>query len=310
MLGIFIADVLQLQFKATAGVIGMLSLMTSRKQSIKAGAKQFLGAVIGIVMSVLLFSYFGHELWVLGAFMIVFLSLLAYFNVREAMAGGTVLITQIFTSNMANTTIIVNEIALLSIGIGIAWILNLHMLDIESEIKDLQLKTEASIRTILKKMSLQLYQQYSLKDQEDQLAQLNRLIHQGIAKATQYNDNFLFKDNNYYLNYFDMRRDQYSILKHMQNHFKITFVEVDRDKTLGDYLVKVAEELNECNDAMELMTEWHKIKEHYEATPLPVNHEEFESRAVFFQFMNDIAYFKKIKMVFVTQNGGFKYCEK
>lgn len=309
VLGIFIAEVLKLHYSTTAGVIAMLNLLDTRKSTMLVGIKRLIAASGAVILAILLFNALGHELWVLAVFLMIFVPLLAYLKSSEALAVSTVLVTHIYSINTTQPWIMVNELALLVIGVTVAWVLNLHVLNVEKDVRALQLETEAQIKEILRKMSLQLLNQCTVKVQEQKLKVLDGLITEGMKKAIHYNDNHLFKDYSYYEHYFQMRRQQYYVLKHMQTHFALPFIAVEEAKVLSDYTAKIADELNEHNDAMSLMTQWHSMREDYRQRALPGTRDEFENRATLFQYMNDLAYLKKIKMVFVTEYGGFRYLE-
>lgn len=308
VIGILIAELLKLHYSPTAGVIAMLTVLDTRKQSLVVGIKRLILSSVAVVLAIMLFNTFGHELWVLAMFLMIFIPLLTALRATESLAVGTVLVTHIYTINTTEAWIFINELALLFIGVGIAWVMNLHVLNIESDIRVLQLDTEDGIRNIMKKMSLQLLNRCTVKKQEEQLAALDQLIREGMTKSIQYNNNHVLKDYSYYQHYFEMRRQQYYVLKHMQTHFNVKFIAEDEAKILSDYTARIADELNEYNDGMALMTEWNSIRDGYRRNPLPKTRDEFENRAILFQYMNDLAYFKKIKMAFIVNHGQIKYC--
>lgn len=308
VLAILIAELLNLHYSTTAGVIAMLSVLDTRKQSMIVGVKRLGAASLGVVLAIVLFNLLGHRLWVLGIFLMIFIPLLTWFRSTEALAVATVLVTHIYSINTTEPWIFINELVLLFIGVLIGWLLNLHMLNIEDEIKKYQFETEANIKEVLRKMKYQLLNQCSIDEQEDLLDHLDQLIREGMAKAIQFNNNHLLRDDSYFHKYFMMRREQYYVLKHMQTYFHVSFIAVAEAERLSVYTEKLADELNECNDGMALMTEFNSLREHYRQSALPVTREEFEKRATLFQYMNDLAYFKRIKMAFMVEYGDIKYC--
>jgi len=308
VVAILIGEIFNLHYSATAGVIAMLSVLDTRKQSMVVGLKRLSAASLAVVLAVVLFNFWGHELWVLAIFLMLFIPLLTWTRSTEALAVSTVLVTHIYTINTLGTWVIINELALLFIGVMMGWLLNIHMINIEDEIKTCQLETEKTIKEILRKMKYQLLNQCSVYEQAGLLERLDELISQGTRKSVEFNNNFLLKDYSYFQRYFLMRRQQYHVLAHMQTHFRLSFLAVDEAKLLSDYTEKLADELNECNDGMALMEELNALRAHYRESPLPVTREEFENRATLYQYMNDLAYFKRIKMTFMVENGGIKYC--
>ncbi len=308
LLAVLIAEVLHLHYSTTAGIIAMLSVLDTRKQSLIVGVKRLSAASIAVVMAILLFNAFGHHLWVLGVFLMIFIPLLTLLKSTEALTIGTVLVTHIYAINTADTSIFINELALLAIGVTVGWLLNLHMLGIEEEIRQCQVETESAIKELLNKMKLQLLNQCSVKEQENALEDLDRLISAGMSSAIKYNDNYILKDYGYFEKYFAMRRQQYFVLKHMENHFKHMYVAVDEAIPLSEFTALLSETLNECNDGMALLKALKALRHHYKETPLPKTRDEFENRATLFQYLNDLDYFIRIKSAFMVVHGEIHYC--
>ncbi len=297
-----------LHYATTAGIIALLSVLDTRKQSLVIGGKRLGTATLAILLGILLFNTFGHHLWVLGIFLLLYSPFLALIQSTEALAISTVLVTHIYTINTTEAYVFFNELGLLVIGIIVAWLLNFHMINIESEIHQLQEETEESIKTVFHKMKLQLLNQCSIEEQEGALLRLDGQITVGMAKAIEYNNNYLMKDYGYYEAYFRMRRQQFFVLRHMENHFTHMFIAAEEAKLLSAFTDQLAEVLNECNDGMALLKELSDLRAHYRESALPITREEFENRATLYQYLNDIDYFIRIKSAFMVEHGEIHYC--
>ncbi len=309
IVAIFIAEILGFQYATTAGIIALLSILDTRKQTYIVGVKRVASAILAIGLVMLLFALFGHSLLIFALFMMVYIPLITGMKLTEGLSISAVLATHIYTLESLTIMVAFNELGLLIIGILVAWVLNLHVINIESEIKKHQVEAEETIISILHKMKLQLLNQCSIEEQELNLSHLDEAISEGARKAYEYEQNHVLKDDSYYIEYFKMRRQQYELLKYMENHFRHMFVSVDEAKLLSDFTEKIAESLDECNDGMALLSDLNDLKTHYRSSQLPISRDEFENRATLFQYLNDLEYFIKLKAAFMVQYGAIHYCE-
>lgn len=308
IIAIMIAEILGLHYSTTAGVIALLSVLDTRKQSLVVGGKRLGAASLAILLGILLFNTFGHHLWVLGLFLLIYTPLLMVIQATEALAISTVLVTHIYSINTTEPAIFFNELALLVIGVVIGWLLNWHVINIESEIHQHQASTEALIKGVLHKMKLQLINQCSVEEQEDLLTKLDDQISQGMVKAIAYNNNYIFKDYRYYEAYFRMRRQQLFVLKHMETLFSHMFIAAQEALLLSDFTEQLAEAFNECNDGMALLEALGNLRNHYRESDLPKTRLEFEHRATLYQYLNDLDYFIRIKSAFMVEHGEIRHC--
>jgi len=299
VVSIFIAELVGLSYATTAGVIAMLGILDNRKQTIIVGLKRILTATIAIIIVTILFELGGHNLITVGIFMLVFVPLVTLLKSSEGLAISTVLIMHIYTIKNISFSIAVNEMGLLIIGILVAWTLNIHMPKIEDGIKDLQNQTEKQIKLILSKMALQLNNQCSLEEPQNLLVTLDELITQGLNSAIRYNNNYILKENCYYIYYFQMRREQFQVLVHMENHFNTIFINEDKAMPLITYTKKLESEFGEGNNGEKLLNEAKELLNFYRNAPLPTSREEFENRSTLFQYFNDLIYFVEIKARFM-----------
>lgn len=308
ILSIIISDSIGLKYSATAGIICMISILDTRVQTYVVGIKRIITATIAIVVAIILFQTGGHDLIVLGIFLTLLIPSLTIFKVTEGLTVSTVLVTHIYNIENFSWDIMFNELALLLIGIIVAWGMNFHMPNKENQVRNLQLESEDLIRKILYNMKLQLINQCSIEEQEDRLKSLDNILTKGLTHAINFNNDFILKDNSYFIKYFQMRKQQYQILVHMEKYFEKGFIRVEKAKQLSQFTERLADELNECNNGKELLKKANDLKKYYENTPLPKTREEFENRAVLYQYFNDLIYLIEIKSKFMKEHGEIKYC--
>ena len=301
LLAILLAEFLGLAYATTAGVITMLSIFDTRRQTYIIGVKRILFATMAIVFASVIFWFGTHTLLMLGVFLLCFTLLLTRLDSMEAWAISIVLVSHIYTFQEHSIRIILNELGLVFVGIAIAWLLNLHMPNRINVIKRHQQDVEEEIRRILKIMSLKLLNQCSIKDKDRGLKPLDHLLEKGEIEAIQYNNNYLFTDNTYYIYYFQMRRQQFLLLMHIENYLKHMLVTASQAEQLSDFTRHIADVFAEENTGLELKKEGEKLLEYYRNSSLPMTREEFENRAILFRYLSDLIEFVDIKIQFAKK---------
>lgn len=306
---IFFAELATLDFSATAGVIAFLSILSTRKQSIVVGIKRISSAGIAIILSAVLFTLFGHTLWALGLFLLIFIIIGVYIHQDEGLSVSIVLVTHIYTIQIIDFSIVLNELTLLFIGILVAWILNIHVMNIINDVKQLQQETETLMKSVLLKMEKQLLNQCSVTEKQDSMEKLREAIQSGMEKAIAYNNNALFKDYSYFIHYFQMREEQYHLLLHMEQHFNQVITTQNHAKALSLLTHSLVDQFHEDYDGISALSDADWLLKQYQHTPLPTTREEFENRAVLFQYFNDLVRFIEIKKRFMKKHGTIRYLE-
>ncbi|PKM54461.1 MAG: hypothetical protein CVV00_08160 [Firmicutes bacterium HGW-Firmicutes-5] len=304
---IFLAEGIGLMYSTTAGVIAMLSILDTRKQTLYVGFKRIWTSLMAILIVTILFALFGHNLLVFGLFLLLYVPLMTWLKASEALTVNTVLVTHIYTLQSLGVGILMNEMALTIIGVLVAWVLNLHMPNLENEIRMLQMEVEDRIKGVLEQIEAKLMGQ-DKSASTDRLDDLKIQLDEGTKKAYIYHNNYILKDHRYFIKYFQMRKEQYRVLKHMNQLFHESFITVKEALPIGAFTHRLVIELNECNDGEDLLRALKDLKNHYKASDLPVTREEFEHRAVLFQYLNDLEHFIEIKSRFMVDYGVIVYC--
>lgn len=297
-----------LNYATTAGIIALLSILDTRKQTYRIGLKRIVIAFAAILLATTVFGFLGHSLWALGLFLIIFVPSLTWLNSTEGLSISTVLVTHIYTIDRLSMDVVLNEMGIMIIGVAVAFLLNFHMMNMVSGIQMRQKRAEKLISEVLTKMSYQLLNQCSIEEPSDLLRDLNEVISDGLKDAITYDNNYILKDYSYYAHYFRMRREQYFLLQSMERYFTSMFISVEEAKLLSEFTRKVADELNEFNDGSGAMEELERLRDHYKKMPLPSTRDAFEDRATLFAYMNDLSYFIEIKSVFMNAYGEIQYC--
>jgi len=297
-IAVIISNYLGLDFGATSGIIAILSIQDTKKESLLVGGKRIFASTIAILLSFMLYILLGNNPIVFGLFLLIFITVTNVMKISEGMVIGAVLSTHLLISTNINVSWIINEFKLTIIGIGIAMIFNLYTKSLEESFANNKKKIEEQFRLILSNMASSLVTQAVSIHDQDIILGIEELIKNTKLMAQIINNNHLFKSNNYYVGYIDMRMIQLDAIKRMKRHFLRVYMTYEQTKILSEFTNDVAINIHEDNDCIELINKLILLRKYYEMMELPKDRNEFENRALLFQFLNDLEDFLIIKKEF------------
>jgi uncharacterized membrane protein YgaE (UPF0421/DUF939 family) len=297
-LAISIAMAFGLKYGTAAGIITILSIQNTKRKSINLAIQRMGACLLALFLSTVLFKTLGFNSVIFGLFLMLFISLASMFKLNEGIVVSSVLVTHLLVEKTVTTSLIVNEAALMTIGISVALLLNLYMPSIEKKIKEDQVYIEDHIREILCHMAVAL-RQCAVSVKEEQLfSNLESRLSLGRKRAYRNLNNTLFSDSSYYVKYMDMRVQQFHALNNMRKHFERFSISYTQSTMIADFTLRVSESIHEYNTADGLLISLKFLRESFITMELPKTREEFENRAMLYQFLNDFEQFLLIKNEF------------
>lgn len=297
-IAITISNYIGLQFGVTSGVIAILTIQDTKKEALLIGGRRIITSAIAILLSFVLYILLGNNPIVFGLFLLIFIPMTQVLSMSEGMVVGAVLSTHLLTSSNINVSWIMNEAKLTIIGIGVAMMFNFYTASLEDEFEKNKQRIEDCYRGILSDMAVSLITQAVPVYEKEILFEVEELVKKSKGIAQMINNNHLFKKNDYYLNYTEMRIIQLDSMKRMKRHFSRFYMTYDQTKLLSDFTNNVAMNLHENNDCIELIDKLNLLRKDYANMELPKNRNEFENRALLLQFLNDLEDFLIVKKKF------------
>lgn len=297
-IAITISNYIGLQFGVTSGVIAILTIQDTKKEALLIGGRRIITSTIAILLSFVLYMLLGNNPVVFGLFLLIFIPLTKVLKMDEGMVVGAVLSTHLLTSTNINASWIINEAKLTVIGIGVAMFFNFYTASLEDEFEKNKKRLEDCYRALLSDMAVTLVTQAIPIYEQKLLSDVENLVNKSKDIARAINNNKLFKKNDYYVNYIDMRILQLDAMKKMNRHFSRFYMTYEQTKILSEFTNNVAMNLYEDNDCIELIDKLNLLRKDYANMELPKNRNEFENRALLFQFLNDLEDFLVIKRDF------------
>lgn len=312
-LAILIANFFGLAYSASAGIITLLSIQDTKKETLAIAMKRVVAFILAVVIAYFLFFALGYYPVTFGLFLLLFILVSYTLKISEGISMCAVLISHFLIEKNMKLEFIINEFLILFIGIIIGIFFNLFMPRNLHLVKMHMNKVEDTVKIILEKLAKSIleneiegdYLEYGTGtyietyDITYDLKELGELLETGLLRAYQNMNNTLLVDTTYYIQYFTMRKNQYEILNHMKDRIDRLSLIPKQARPIYEFVIKISSQLHEYNNARDLLNELEKILEGFKEEPNPKTREEFENRAVLLLLMYDIENFLMIKRNFV-----------
>lgn len=297
-IAIFIAQGFKLEFAVTAGVIAILSIQNTKREAIIIGARRIISATIAVILSYLLYVLLGNNPLVFGIVLLIFIPIAKKLKIEEGIAVGAVLSTHLLVNNNIDLGWIVNEEAITFIGIGVASLFNLYMPSLDDKFNENKETIEKLYRDIISDMAKSLVTKAIPVNEKKRLEKVESLVEDTRSLAYKINNNNLFKKNLYFVDYIEMRSKQLEAIKRMMSHFSRFSITYDQTLIMSKFTENIANNIYADNDCVELICKLNNLRNNYKEMQLPKTRDEFENRAMLFQFLNDLEDFLLIKKEF------------
>ena len=158
-IAIIISNYIGLQFGVTSGIIAILSIQDTKKESLLVAGRRIIASALAILLSFMLYLLLGNNPIIFGLFLIIFIQTTTILKIEEGMVVGSVLSTHLLTSTNINISWIINEAQLTVIGIGVAMMFNLYTASLEEQFEKNKERIEDYYRAILSDMAVSLVTQ-------------------------------------------------------------------------------------------------------------------------------------------------------
>lgn len=293
-LSIFIAHQLGLQFYASAGILTILCIQITRKQSLLISFERLGACLLGLLFSAVFFEGIGYTPLTIMVMLLLFIPVVVRLNLKEGFVTSSVIILHIYTLQQVNLAIILNELAIIGIGIGVALLMNLHMPNANKELKALQDAVEQNMSRILREYSIYLRAGESAWDGKEMI-ETAALLHRAKSLALQDVENQFLRQEHLYYHYFDMRDKQFALLERILPIVSSLNHQFPQGEHMAEFMENLSASVHPGNTAHLFLAELSEMREQIKQTPLPKTREEFETRASLFYLLNEIERYLLIK---------------
>ncbi len=300
---IYIAHILHLDYEISAGTIALLTIVTTKWETLKLSLFRMITLLITIVLAWVVFFHVGNEWVAYGIFVFLSVIICEMFGWGATLSVNAVIGAHFLTRLEFSRDFIINESLLVLIGITIAIVLNLFHVNEESRkalVTDMR-ETEKNLQMILEELAVYLSGREPERDVWKEIRDLEEKLKQYIMDACEYQNNTFSSHPGYYIDYFEMRMQQCNMLDNL--HYEMTKIREMpvQAQIIADYIMYMKAYVIEKNFPDEQIKALHKIFEGMKQEPLPVSRPEFESRAILYHVLMDLEDFLLFKKKFVEE---------
>lgn len=294
-----LAKALNIEFYSSVATIVIVSILSSKRQSIKLSATLILAAVFSLALASILFIAFGFSLEVFALYIFIFIFVMYMFDTTSAIITNVVLVMQMYSIETVSVSILLNQFVLMFIGLSVSLIFNFFTLDIESELIQYQKKVEDLFDSVLKNMGKCLNNECVGKTISEDLSEIDDVLSIAKTRAYDHLNSFYIGQNNYYVEYFIMRRQQYKTIVAMQEFIKLKFLNKTELKLLRDFtdnFVNNPRLLNTCELQMKQLQE---IEYHFtDIAEIPATKAQLQNRIALHRYLYGLLNLVELKMDF------------
>lgn len=301
-LAIYLATLLQLDNTAAAGSIALLTIVTTKWETVRLAVYRIIAFVIAVSVGTITFTYIKSQWLAYGIYILIIIICSEFLKIRATISVSAVIGMHFMMAEELTLEFTQNEFLLVFIGISIAFVLNLFY-DYKGQ-KNRLLKgiihAEESMKYILSDFASYLMKEDVQRNVWDEIDSMERKLQELLYEAYEYQDNTFQSHPGYFIDYFEMRMKQCSILRNLHEEVKRMRGMPVQAKIVAEYVSYLKDFVTEKNKPKEQMEKLHELIESMEHEPLPVTRDEFISRALLYHILMDIGEFLQYKEQFVN----------
>lgn len=296
-IAIFIAQLLQLDFYVSAGILTMLCIQKTRQRTILNSWQRFIACIIGMVYAVALFETIGYHPLSVVILLLAFIPTTVYLGVQSGIITSAVIFFHLYTVKEVSLTIIMNELALIVIGILVALVMNLYMPGKERKLEYMQTELEKYYCDIFHNFA-SFIRKGDSGWMGEEISSSERLLKDAQNLALENLENHVMRYKDHYYHYFKMREKQLDIIERMMPLLTNIDYHVEQADMLADFLDTLAEGVKPTNTAVRFIDELESLQESFREMALPQTREEFEARSALLHLVHELQLYLSIKQQF------------
>ncbi|MBQ2954252.1 MAG: hypothetical protein IJE07_12045 [Clostridia bacterium] len=292
---IALAMLLGLEYAATAGIITVLSLMGTKRETLRIAAGRLMALLMGLGIAFVSYSLLGYSLAGFTAYLFVFAVACYACRWGYAVTLVSVLVSHFMTEGCMGAAQLLNEALLFLIGTGVGVLVNLHLRADEDAMRRHMATVDELMRAAMHALS-RGSEGYTYAGQL--LEALGRELTQAERLAVDNADNTFGDAPLYPIRYVQMRANQRKILAQIAHALADIDARTPQHGAVCALLARVAEAYSRDNDVSALLQAVQDVLADMRTQPLPESRAEFESRAVLYYVLLRTEDFLRLKRQF------------
>jgi uncharacterized membrane protein YgaE (UPF0421/DUF939 family) len=290
-LAIFIAWLLNLEYSMVAGVIVLLTVKNTKKETLKGAIGKVYGFLLCTIFSYLCFNILGYHLTSFSIFIFIIIFLCFLLKIQDVIAMCVVISSHYFLQGEISARWILNEAGIFVIGAGIGVIINMYIPTNIHKIYEGQKKLQEEVSTVLIDIAALILNPKKENRYNKDLHTLNSLIDSSISESYANINNSLLSDTRFFLDHMEIIKSQRDILENLYSHVSQLSCTPPQAHIISAFIHKIGHTAFEAETGNLLLEELNKLMLNMKNQPLPINRMEFENRAILFSCLNELKQF-------------------
>ncbi|MCI9125192.1 MAG: hypothetical protein HFH35_14225 [Eubacterium sp.] len=303
---IYIAQEMQMEYPISAGTITLLTLLTTKWETVKLSAFRLVMFAVSVLAAWLAFTHFDNVWCSYGVFIFVIVFLCEAMGWRATLSVNSVTGAHLLTNGDFTDASIWNEFLLVMLGVSVAFVLNLFH-DNHSREKDIisnMRYTENKLQVIINSLALCLLNGKSEAYVCDDICLLEKRLHGFLENACEFQENTFLSHPAYYIEYFEMRQGQCQILRNLYYEMEKVFDMPKQAAIIAEYMKHLANYVTEMNEPYVQIEQLDCIFSEMKKEEMPKTRADFENRALLYHILMDIKEFLLYKARFIRDLDG------
>ncbi|WP_028548527.1 aromatic acid exporter family protein [Paenibacillus sp. UNC451MF] len=291
---IYLAQWFGIRSPLSAGLLAILGVDVTKKKGLRTSFQRIAASLVGLTLSAILFGLLGFEIWVISLCILILYPLLVRLHLKDGVVTSSVVMFHIFMAKPITIELILNEVALLLVGLGTATIINIVYMPREhKQLFEIRSKLEAYLSSILVQISLHLKDTGYIWSGSE-LLEAQDLLEKGLKAAQRSMENALFQEESEWASYFIMRKQQMDSIERMIQLVAQVYQTLPHGELLANVLERLSEDVKVEYYTGRSEKALESLVGSYRQMPLPVSREEFEVRSALLQLMMELRAFLDI----------------
>ena len=298
----FIAQALHLQNAGSAGTIALLTIMTTKWETVRLTIARIVTFAISVLLVMLIFANF-HVNWIgFGVYIFFVVLICEFLGWKSTISVNSVIGTHFIVAQDFSPEFVANEFLLVLIGTVLAFAVNMfsHNKSRQKKLVANITYVESQLQMILKELASYLLRQEMKADVWDDIRNLEARLKNLIVDAYEYEGNTFKTHTGYYMSYFEMRLEQCNVLHDLHYELQKIRSHTVQAEQVAEYMLYLVDYVREMNIPEEQIKYLELVVEEMQNQPLPVSRDEFETRAVLYHILTELEAFLIHKRRFVN----------
>lgn len=296
-----IAQSLELQNATSAGTIALLTIVTTKWETIRLSLARMVTFAIAVLLAILTFSNSYSQWEIYGIYILLLVLISEMLGWKNTISVNAVIGAHFLVSRDFSVTFIVNEFLLVLIGTAVAFLVNLfsHNRNRKKKLVNSIMLVEQQLQMIFKELASYLLKREMKEDVWKDIRNLEAQLKKHVVEAFEYEGNTFHSHTVYYMDYFEMRLEQCNVLHDLHYELQKIRSHSAQAEMVANYMLYLVDYVVETNSPDEQIKRLEAMVDEMKEQPLPTSRDEFETRAILYHILAELEAFLIHKKRFV-----------